>query len=371
MAAPILNQTYPSDGSSGLPVGISIELIFDKGIDIETAKNSIVLYGADYDVTSGPDQATWADDKDFSNEFYLKSPGFTGVVPLDYRVVYWNLDDDELADEVVITSEADELSASIGHKVICTPKSQLAGDTEYTLYVMGDPDSVNNGISARTVFDVEPDAGNSGTDNRVIVYGGYNRNIADTVVIEITTSGDIGTAKYRWYYTSAGVAEAVSGKVTSRRYRLLEDGMQIRFDGDGFVAGDIYEFNVEPIERLATNTIVRFNTSDGSFTEAPESPSTPATSSPPSSVLPPFGDDSESAYLQILNVTPDDRAYNISIDVDTIIIEFDEDIDPATITDDTVKLFKTPASGYYSETEATKELSKAMTITDNILTIRF
>lgn len=370
MTAPVVTETYPANNDTGIPVGITLAVLFDRGIDLSTAKNSVVIYGADFDRTSGPDQNIWTDGNTLTNPFYLQSPGFQGLVPANYRVVYWDLTNDVEIDPGVITSEADEVTANVGHKLYITPTKQMAADTQYRVFIMGDPDSTNNGIAGRTVFDIEPGVGNVGTDGSVSVYGGYTGVSADTVVIEITTGGDIGDAKYRWYYVSAGVGAAVTGRITARRNRLLDNGLQVRFNGSDFQVGDTYTFNVEPIQRLATNTQITFTTSDGSFSEAPDSPSTPASSLPPASVLPSLANTSAGS-LYVTDMTPSDRSYNVSKNLREITILFSEDIDPSTITDDTVTLTKIHAAGEYSETNPPQVLAKSLTVSGNELTINF
>lgn len=370
MAAPLLTATYPSDNDVGIPIGISLTFQFDRGLDLETAKNSVVMYGADSDLTSGPDQAIWIDRNTGNNPHFLSSPGFKGLVPLTYKLVYVDLDTDAEVDPGTITSEADEAAygvAGVGHKLIVTPENQLAADWTYTVFVLGE----TTGISSRTVFDVETGVGNVGTTGEMVNFGGYTRNQADRVIVEITTGGDIGTAQYRWYYTSAGVGTAVTGRVTSRRYRRLLDGLQIRFTGSGFVAGDTYEFNVEPIERLAANTQLSFTTNDGSYLVPPDSPSTPAPCEPPDSVLPPVGGDDSSSdtTMTVDESTPDSRAYNIDPKTNTFIVTFSDDIDPATVTDETVTIWQLDARGEYSDTHPPIEMSKKLTVAGNTLTI--
>jgi hypothetical protein len=153
MPNPVLLQTYPANLDAGIPTGQSITLIFDRGVDLTTVKNNVVLYGRDFDRTSGPDSAYWVDPKTSHNPFFLKSPGFTGVVELEFTAVYVDLSDyTEIVGEVFL-SRADELAYGTdgaGHKVIASPKNFLAPEVEYTLHINGDPDSVSRGISART-----------------------------------------------------------------------------------------------------------------------------------------------------------------------------------------------------------------------------
>lgn len=377
MAVPVLLSTSPSDGSTGIPVGESLEFLFDRGIDLETAKSAVVMYGSDFDKTSGPGQALWIDKDTGNNPFFLKSPGFKGTVPLSYKLVYVDLDTLLEVDPGLVTSELDETGfgvAGIGHKLIATPEAPLAADTLYNITILGDPDGVGNGISSRTVFDVEPDGGNSSTTGTMHAFGGYTRAFADRIIVEITTSGDIGTALYKWYYLSAGVGSAITGRVVSSRYRRLADGLQVRFEGSGFVAGDLYDFNVEPIERMATSTQLSFTTNDGSYVAPPESPSVPAPCEPPASVLPPaVGGPTLSGpgALYVTNMLPEDRSFNVNPNTRQIIITFSEDVDPATITDNTVTLYKASALGEFAETFAPQELSKKLTVVGNVLTIDY
>jgi len=376
MPAPSLLQVYPANSDTGIPVGISLEVVFDKGIDLNTAKDNVVLYGADFDLTSGPESATWIDQETANNPYFLRSPGFQGLVELSARVVYVDISDPAYPEvtPASITSEADESAQNIGHKLILTPKEQLAPDVIYNFYVMGDPDAAGRGISSRTVFDVVPDGANTGNGS-MLNYGGYTGASADEVVIEFMVGGDIGTAKYRWYYAGAGVGTAISGRVTSRRYRRLADGLQVRFDGDGFVAGDIFRFNVEPIERLAVNTNVSFTTNDGSYTAAPTSPSTPAPSTAPASTIPPApgasSGSSASSTMFLEEMIPYDRSYNIDVNNRTITIVFDSDLDATTITDETVTLCALPILGLYGQQTQPNELNKKLTVSGNTLIIEF
>ena len=117
---------------------------------------------------------------------------------------------------------------------------------------------------------------------------------------------------------------------------------------------------------MTTSTSVTFDTNDGSYTTAPVSPSTPAVSQPPSSVLPGVSD-----ALDIDYMIPANSSYNVDIENRIITVVFTEAIDPATVTDAAVTLFKYPAEGYYGSTFEPTELQKSLEVTGNTLTIRF
>ena len=97
MAAPTITSVYPADADTGLPIGIAIKIDFSSGIDLANAKKYVVLYGADYDRTSGPDSAVWLNHETGENPFFLSSPGFKGLVDANYELVYLNEDGDEIA----------------------------------------------------------------------------------------------------------------------------------------------------------------------------------------------------------------------------------------------------------------------------------
>ena len=44
MARPKIIETFPSNKSESVPVGVKIEITFDKAIDVQSAKNNIVIY---------------------------------------------------------------------------------------------------------------------------------------------------------------------------------------------------------------------------------------------------------------------------------------------------------------------------------------
>jgi hypothetical protein len=373
--APTLVSNYPSNGDTGIPVGETILLYFSTGVDLETIKSSIVLYGRDFDQTSGPDQSLWIDDDTGDNPYWQSSPGFKGTVPLDFELVYYDTLDADLAeaDGGVITSQAGETTSfqAVAHLVKITPKeSSLAPDTAYALYINGDNDANDMiGVSSRTVYDVVADSGNTGTDGGFKIFGTYAGSFDDQVNLKITTAGDIGVAKYKWWYTSLGESSATTGRVTSRRFRNLADGLQIRFTGSGFVVNDLYVFNVEATARMTASSSILFTTNDGSWSTAPTSASTPAPSTPPSSVLPSVSDASE--ILEVLEMTPESGSYNNPNNTRVITIVFSDDVDPDTITDETVKLFRYPVSGYYSDTAAPAELRKELSLDGDTLTIKF
>lgn len=371
MSAPTLIDTYPADADTGIPVGITIKLFFDYGLDPQSVRDSIVLYGADFDMTSGPDTAIWVDKDTGDNPFFLASPGFQGLVPLKYELAYYSLGSvpGEEVNPGVITSQEDEMTALVGQVVKITLdhkyNSQLASDTLYTLVITGDPDEQDTGLSARTVFDIVADPSNSGT-GEFFIWGTWSGLAADELNIEITADGNVGTAEYKWWYSSQLESEAVVNNVTNRRFRSLADQLKVRCSGSNFVTGDRFRVNVAPTQRLAESYKIQFTTNDGSYSLAPESPSTPASSTPPLSVLP-----SATSPFEVVEMIPASGSYNVSNKNRTITILFSEDLDPDTITTNSVKLWKYPVSGVYENTHEPLELQKILSVSGNTLTIKY
>ena len=61
MANPQILVTYPANDDQNIPIGERLSIVFDRGVDLSTVKKNLVLYGRDFDLTSGPDGAVWID----------------------------------------------------------------------------------------------------------------------------------------------------------------------------------------------------------------------------------------------------------------------------------------------------------------------
>ena len=365
MSAPEISSVYPNDGSAGVPIGAEVEITFDKGIDLSTGKANVVIYGADFDKTSGPDSAGWIDG-DGNNPFFLKSPGFSGIVECDYSLVYVDGTGTPIDPQPEVLSEADETANNYRHKLIVHPKSLLAPDVNYTVYIVGDSEGgTSKGVSARTVFDIDYTAVTSLT-GKMQVYGGYT-GASSSVNVKITTPGDIGSAKYKWWFDYENEANARTGKVTSRRYRRLEDGLQVRFTGSSFALNDIYTFNVSNPDFLADSFNLSFSTGTGSIIDVPSTASTSIIGTETALT-------SAAIPLTVIDMDPPDGATHLSTKRRTIKVTFSGDIDPTTLTDDNVTVLSYPVSGVFDGPDGTrsdevKELLKALSVSDNVLTI--
>lgn len=358
MAIPQIDSVFPNDAASGVPLGAQVEITFDRGIDVRSGKQNVVIYGVDFDKTSGPDQAQWIKGK--NNPFFLKSPGFNGTVDCDVEVVYVDAGGNELDPQPEVTSEAEEIANGYRHKLIVKPKALLAPNANYKVYIIGDSEGGSSrGVSARTIFDVVPTVADPAAT--MIVYGGYKGNADDTVKVKITSAGDVGQAKYKWWYSAAGEGTAVTGKVTSRRYRKLDDGIQARFVGSNYSLGDEFTFEVRKRDFLEDSFTLSFDTGTGSIQAVPETASTSVIGT--IEALKP-----QNSYLEIIDVDPEDGSTHMPLNTRTISIKFSEDIDETTVTDESVTVYSYPVSGRYDGKDV-KELVKKLTVNGDELII--
>jgi len=361
MAAPKIEAVFPNNESNNVPVGADIEVTFDKGIDLPSAKTNCVLYGADFDRSSGPSGAQWLNESD--SKLFLRSPGFSGVVECNYRIEYVNNLGEVVENLPQILDRDAEIENELKCKLIISPKELLAKEVEYTAYFIGDSEGgTSKGISSRTVFDTSLEDVTSDTGS-LQVYGGYTGS-ADTILnIKITTAGDLGKAKYEWWYDVDGENSAVKGRVTSRRWRRLADGLQLRWSGSNFIEGDIYRFKIYSPDFMKDSLKLQFSTGTGSIIEVPKTAST--------SVI---GTIAEiESFLEVVNMNPPDGATHQK-EKKKIVINFNKELDPETVTDESVAVFAYPVSGVFDGPSGTnddevKELFKKLTVENKQLII--
>lgn len=365
MAIPTVAAIYPNASAVGIPIAADIEITFDVGVDLSTCINNVIVYGRDFDQTSGPDSALWIDPDTGDNPFFLSSPGLSGMIDCDYTLVYVDAVGDVVPGPPVVLTQAAEALALYRHKLILTPKQPLAPETLYTVYLIGAAEAgTTRGVSCRTVFDVDDTAAVSTTSD-THVYGGYT-GPDDTLNIQITTAGNIGTAQYMWWYSGLGPGSATTGRVTSRRFRRLEDDIQVRFSGSGFQLGDIYTISLETQEILASSFSFSFTAGTGSISEVPSTASTSIIGTTTALT-------STETNLTVSRMVPPNGSVNQPITSRTITIDFSENLDPTTILDNTVTVLSYPVSGDFvtsvSRGGQEIELSKKLTVATNQLTI--
>ena len=367
MSAPTISAIYPSDTATGIPVGATIQVTFNQGVDLGTVKDCVVVYGPDFDQTSGPDSAIWIDDDTGSNPHFLNSPGFTGTVATSMELVYVDSSGDTISPAPSYTTVTAEGSSR--HKLLLTPKSILKPDTTYTVYLIGtSSDGTSRGICHRTVYDVDSTAV-AASHLGVVHSGGTYEGASDDVLnIKITNAGDIGTAQYKYWYSSSAESTATDGRVTSRRFRKVDEdtGVQVRFSGSGFVVDDHYTIAVRAKTQMATSYSFSFTAGSGAITSVPSTASTSVIGSETALT-------SEESVMTVVDIEPDNGATHQKFSNKTITLTFSEALDAATVTDANVTILAYPVSGKFdtslSNAGEPLKLGKKLTVSGTTLTI--
>lgn len=362
MAAPTVTTVFPNNGDTGIPIGVQPYVEFTGLVDIKRVVDSFVVHGVEEQFVSGPHLGLLDPPSEHNNPYYLTTPGLRGVVKKNIEEVIYSSGTEYTSD---VTSESEVTSLTLTTRILFKPTTLLGHEQLYEAILVGDQGNTL-GVSKRTVYDASAGVGNTGSGS-MKTYGGYTGSSDDTINITITSAGNPGYARFSWYYSSSP-GDVKSNIVAQRRYQLLGDSVQVAFRGSDLQVGDTFTINVYAAELLAANYKWSFTTNDGNYTEVPESPSTPAESLPPASVLPSV---STSTDLEVLSSVPQSGHYRVDPGIDTITITFDADIDASTVTEETVKVMVHPALGLFGGQEGIMQLATKLTVSGTTLTIEF
>lgn len=379
------NYSYPIANQTNVPVGEEIKLLFNREVDKKSIKDNVVIYGPDFDRTSGPDNALWVNEKSGENPFYLKSPNFNGFIDFDVEI----LKTADAEPYAIQDPQVERIEKTAGDQfcyAILKPKKALAENSEYKVFVIGENSNLipevpaglqdylqERGLSERTVYSPYSLVNAAETyDQRVSVGGIFNEDIDRTLNIKITTAGNGSEAKYVWWYSDE--AEPVPGLPASRyrhnrcvsRWRSTDRGVYIKFNGGEFQLNDLIQIRVYAKSNLENSYHWSFTTSDSSIYEEPSLKSTspidiPAANQVAGNVM---------QQLEVVSVEPYDGAVNLSLNTKKIIVTFNKNIDPATVTQETVKLMSYPVSGTFDGPYGTRsnreyKIFKIISVTDN------
>lgn len=379
------NYSYPIANQTNVPVGEEIKLLFNREVDKKSIKDNVVIYGPDFDRTSGPDNALWVNEKSGENPFYLKSPSFNGFIDFDVEI----LKTADAEPYAIQDPQVERIEKTAGDQfcyAILKPKKALAENSEYKVFVIGENSNLipevpaglqdylqERGLSERTVYSPYSLVNAVETyDQRVSVGGIFNEDIDRTLNIKITTAGNGSEAKYVWWYSDE--AEPVPGLPASKyrhnrcvsRWRSTDRGVYIKFNGGEFQLNDLIQIRVYAKSNLENSYHWSFTTSDNSIYEEPSLKSTspidiPAANQVAGNVM---------QQLEVVSVEPYDGAVNLSLNTKKIIVTFNKNIDPATVTQETVKLMSYPVSGTFDGPYGTRsnreyKIFKIISVTDN------
>lgn len=360
---------YPQNQSTNIPIGSSLYLVFDKEVDLESIRSSVILFGNDSDRTVMPDNALWINEKQGENKDFLKSPGYKGFCEFDVDIKYL---DPQTLEVIDVNNDFDRTLYYCG--VIITPKITFAVNTEYTLYIIGantqslDPIyQTNKAVSLRTIYSpklIET------LDPRIKIRGTYKGKElnGNNLNIQIVSSGNGNVAQYVYWFDDQNIDMSKVSRC-SGRWRSIDKGLVIKFDDTQYTEGEIITIKCYPVDLLQDSYIVKFTTNDGSIFIEPE-PDYRSTS-PINTVV---QVDPNDKLLSIISITPASGEVNVPIESNRIVITFNKNIDPATITQDTIKLQALPVSGFYDDGRDKKreyKLYKILSVEDNKVIIEF
>lgn len=382
--------TYPATNQENVPVGEQIKLLFNRYVDEKTIKDNVVIFGPDFDRTSGPDNSVWINDKSGENPFYLRSPGFNGFVDFDVKIYKA----DNAKPFSILEDQNFPLTKPAGDNycyAIITPKTQLAVDTKYYIFVLGQNTNFTNleelpegvrgylqdrAISEKTIYPAHI-SGAAEKDERLVVKGIYTGDADAFLNIKITTAGLGSEARYKWWFSNE--PEPIGADATTRyrsnrcvgRWRGLDLGLQVRFTGGEFVEDELFQVNLYQQVLLDESNYWSFTTGDGSVYTTPEIVSESPLEM--GGVIPPVGEAAGDAALdafRVVSIEPYDGAVNLSLNTERIVVTFNKNINPATVTQDTVKLLSYPVSGTFDGPYGTRsnreyKIYKIIEVVDN------
>jgi len=306
----IVDLIHPAASGIGIITSDQIFVVFDREIDETTiAGGNFFVTGPDFDTWLGPDLQLFheAESTGSGETEILQSPGFQGIV--QGIISFERLD---LATTTVIPG-VDTVGS--GHlyrtKAIFTPTNRLQSSTEYNVYLSGDEDeldSLQTGISERTVFDTVASGTNVSTAE-VDFDGGYIGTVTDIYHVDITATGPAGDAKFTFYRDSD--PGSVFGPFRTKRSGvLLSDGVVVEFPEDTYTAGDHWHVVVKPRNVFVGNAKWSFKTGSGSIQTIPDTTATSVLGDPAPAAAVVAGGGATTSF-NVLSTDPINGASNV------------------------------------------------------------
>lgn len=324
----IIDSVNPADSSTGVPLNNNITILFDREIDEWSLEHGgLIVEGPDTDQVIYPGYIPTTLIQGTEGEI-LQSPGYKGLVPGTFIFQRVSLTTASL----VNTSDTTGNGELFRTKVIFKPDQPLKPLTNYKVFVVGDDDDTTDeifGVRTRTVFDGVADPGNTGTGS-VTFSGTYLGDLTtDTINIRITKSGVSGVAEFEAWKNSAPL-DLIGPTPTSMTECQVIDGVTVQFIEGNYAVDDVFTVVVRRPVKFTDTATFSFTTGNGSITVVPTTTATSVTGSPVAPTVTNF---------TVVKTSPADRDTNLDPSVaKKIVIEFNDDIDPATINSQTVQV---------------------------------
>jgi hypothetical protein len=339
MAAPTITAVTPPDGFTSFPTGEKIEILFDQEISEFLLENSLSLVGPDNHIVTGIDlqesRYRFSNESSFSRA--LDVYHLAGEVLCEISLYKTN------ADGVILEDQNSYLYDPLGKtKVVIRPRSFLQEKTKYRLIISGSAEGSQYGewayVGSRSVYDPEADASNSG-NGLLKSAGNYSSLLADKIIVTVIRTGSSTTCRLQWYYESNPSITFDLFPLAGRNKLGKNIDIYLELIGgasDAFTAGDQWEIALRPVEYLSESYKLDFETAADQVKELP----TTVSQSPIKLDPNPSQSIGTTEEFQIVKFEPEYGSSNISLNTSQIIVTFNKNIDPTSITADSVRLFR-------------------------------
>lgn len=339
----LIHSVWPGPINT-FPTGEKIEILFNQEVSEFLAENSISLVGPDNHIVTGIEfeEKLYRFSNETSYSKVLETLHLKGEVPIELEVIRCDAAGEALEEQMSYAYDVDVKS-----KIIIRPKSFLQEKTEYRLLISGSstPDNEWSYIGSRTVFDAEKDLITSTGDGILKASGYYVGEIDDVLVVEVIKAGNSSSCKVRWSLESEPDIYLDLFPLTGRNKIAKDKDIYLEFLGganDSFKIGDVWTVNLRPIEYLADTYKIDFSTAVNQVKELP----TTVSQSPIGLDTPTQAEINEAATeFQLVKIEPEYGSSNISLKTKQIILTFNKNIDPSSVTADTIKLFRNVMDG--------------------------
>jgi hypothetical protein len=363
----IVDLIHPTASGIGVILSDQVWVLFDREIDETTLSvGNLFITGPDTDTWSGPDLQLFTSALSLSDEKeILQSPGYDGIVQGDITFERISL----TSTSIVNTEDTVASGFLYRTKAIFTPTNRLAVDTSYNVYLSGDEDtndSLLTGISERTVFDTVASGINTGTGEAVFT-GGYNGLVSDDIyTIQITTSGEIGDARFT-FWRDSDISSVFGPFKTKLSGVVLSDGVTVGFSEGTYGLGDLFYARVKEPVTFTGNLYWPFKTGSGSIQTIPTTASTSVIGDTAVSVQ----SSTTGGTFRVLSTSPADIGTNQTIPVGTfdINITFNNNIDPLTVASGSSYTVLAESVDGFPEHTSNGILIASPSVSDNVLTI--
>jgi len=232
----------PANNALGITIGFHPTAIFEQSMEAGT-----ISAGSCFVVEISKHEASDLD-------AYISNATIQDILPAKVSLERINLLDEDLYTSLDFGNDIDS-GEKYRTKIYIKPSNLLKPNTTYAAILSKD-------LSLLSVFDPEPNAGNSGT-GELLSQGAYTGLTADTYTVTVVTTGEKNTAKYVWSRSSDGHT-SVSLEARNR-YIEIDNGLKLKFEDGSYVIGDSFVIEVIPADKQDEIYSWTFSTGSGDY----------------------------------------------------------------------------------------------------------